>query len=84
MYDQIVRTTIEIKPEHRAQLMELAAKRGEKGFSNLVSEALDSYLEAQRQREQAVRAALAEIGSFTDDEVADLRTRTREIREAWR
>jgi len=27
-----MRTTIEIKPEHRAKLLELAAHRGQKGF----------------------------------------------------
>lgn len=34
-----MRTTIEIKPEHRAKLLELAARRGAKGFSELVDEA---------------------------------------------
>ena len=28
-----MRTTIELKPEHRAKLLELAARRGEKGFT---------------------------------------------------
>jgi hypothetical protein len=35
-----MRTTIEMKLEHRAKLLELAAHRGAKGFSELVSEAL--------------------------------------------
>ena len=42
-----MRTTIEIKPEHRAKLLELAARRGTKGFSELVGEALDAYLRAE-------------------------------------
>ena len=29
-----MRTTIEMKPEHRAKLLELAAHRGAKGFSS--------------------------------------------------
>jgi hypothetical protein len=33
MYDSSVRTTIELQPEHRARLLELAARKGEKGFS---------------------------------------------------
>jgi len=39
-----VRTTIEIKPGHRARLLEVAARRGEKGFSSVIAEALESYL----------------------------------------
>ena len=35
-----MRTTIEMKPEHRAKLFELAARRGAKGFSGLVAEAV--------------------------------------------
>ena len=46
-----MRTTIEIKPEHRARLLELAARRGNKGFSELVGEALEAYLRAETDRE---------------------------------
>ena len=45
-----MRTTIEIKPEHRAKLLALAARRGSKGFSELVAEALDVYLELEFDR----------------------------------
>lgn len=45
-----MRTTIEIKPEHRARILELAAARGEKGFSSAVADALDMYLEALSER----------------------------------
>lgn len=33
MHDGGVRTTLDLKPEHRAKLLEPAARRGEKGFS---------------------------------------------------
>ena len=42
-----MRTTIEIKPEHRAKLLELAARRGQKGFSHLIAEALEAFLRAE-------------------------------------
>ena len=38
------RTTIELTDLQRAQLLELAARRGERGFSKLVQEAVDAYL----------------------------------------
>src|SRR5271167_3479005 len=80
----IVRTTIEIKPEHRVRILELAASRGEKGFSTVIAEALELYLQAQSGRKDAVRRALALQGSMTAKEATSLLTRTRKIRATWR
>ena len=41
-----MRTTVEITSAQRARLLALAARRGDKGFSRLVQEALDAYLGA--------------------------------------
>jgi hypothetical protein len=79
-----MRTTIEMKPEHRARILELAANRGEKGFSTVVAEAPELYLEAQSGRTNAIRSALALKGSMREREAAGLLTRTREIRAEWR
>jgi predicted transcriptional regulator len=79
-----MRTTIEMKPEHRARILELAANRGEKGFSTVVAEALELYLEAQSGRTNAIRSALALQGSMTETEAAGLSTRTGRIRANWR
>jgi len=79
-----MRTTIEMKPEHRARLLELAATRGEKGFSSVVAEAVELYLEVQGCREGAIRNALALKGSMKETDAAELRTRTRAIRADWR
>jgi len=79
-----MRTTIEMKPEHRARLLELAAGRGEKGFSTVVAEALDLYLQAQEDRKDAVRTALSLKGSMSPKEAAELSAHTRKIRNHWR
>jgi predicted transcriptional regulator len=79
-----MRTTIEIKPEHRARVLELAASRGEKGFSAVVADALEFYLQAQRDRTKAIRKALALRGSIDEKEATRLRAETREIRTHWR
>ena len=42
-----MRTTVEMKPEHRSALLALAARRGEKGFSNLLAEAIDEFLQGE-------------------------------------
>jgi predicted DNA-binding protein len=79
-----MRTTIEMKPEHRARILELAANRGEKGFSTVVAEALEVYLEAHRSRMHAIESALALKGSMREPEAAGLLARTQGIRANWR
>ena len=79
-----MRTTIEMKPEHRARVHELAASRGEKGFSAVVAEALELYLDAQRGRSDAIRAALSLKGSINKTEASDLLAETRRARSNWR
>ena len=39
-----MRTTVEIKPEHRSALLALAARRGYKGFSAVLEKAIEIYL----------------------------------------
>jgi hypothetical protein len=79
-----MRTTIEMKPEHRKRLLKLAADRGEKGFSGVVAEALELYLEAHRGRRKAIRQALSLKGSLGDEDGAELLNKTRKIQANWR
>ena len=79
-----MRTTIEMKPEHRARILELAANRGEKGFSTVIAEALDLYLADQEGRADAIQKALALKGSMSEAEADGLLARTRQTRANWR
>ncbi|MGA3204471.1 MAG: hypothetical protein ABSF12_18420 [Bryobacteraceae bacterium] len=79
-----MRTTIEMKPEHRARILELAANRGEKGFSTVIAEALEMYLADQERRTNAIQNAVALKGSMSETEAADLLAQTRRIRANWR
>lgn len=79
-----MRTTIEITDEQRARLLELAARRGEKGFSRLIQEALDQYLRALDERREARTLALGLRGSFKADEAERLRDETARLRGSWR
>lgn len=84
MYDGLVRTTIELKPEHRARLLELAARRGEKGFSSVVGEAIEAYL-AQRTRNERLREKVLRLrGRLSGEEAERLRRRVAEVRGFWR
>lgn len=77
-----MRTTVEISDAQHHLLTELAARRGLRGFSPLVQEALDQYLDALAGAE--LEAALSLRGSMTDGEAADLRQRIEDSRATWR
>lgn len=79
-----MRTTIELKDEHRAALLALAARRKKKGFSTLIGEAVDAYLNSVRDEDEKRPRALAARGSFTNKEAEDLRKHVRELRRTWR
>jgi hypothetical protein len=79
-----MRTTVELKDEHRAKLLELAARRGEKGFSDLLAEAIDVYLETLSREDDLREIALGLQGSLTGKDVDELRSATRSLRKSWR
>jgi hypothetical protein len=81
-----MRTTVEITDAQRAKLLELAASRGEKGFSALVQEAIDLYLRMQSEstRRARVKAALSVLGTLGEREVRELAEATRALRKSWR
>lgn len=79
-----MRTTIELDDEHRARLLEIAARRGEKGFSRIIGEAVDAYLASLEASARSRRAALRLRGSLPADEARRLREETTALRESWR
>ena len=83
-YYGAMRTTVEIPDKQRARLLELAAQRGEKGFSRLVQEALELYLRENQARRERVAAARSTLGSFSQQEAESLRESVRVLRERWR
>ena len=84
MYDDLMRTTVEIDDAQRAELLRLAAQRGEKGFSSVIREALELYIQQHRAKKQVIAQALELEGSFSDDEADALEASIRKLREAWR
>ncbi len=81
-----MRTTVEITDAQRAKLLQLAASRGQKGFSTLVQEAIDLYLRMQTEssRRARVNAALSVLGTLGDKDVRALTEATRALRKSWR
>jgi hypothetical protein len=79
-----MRTTVEMKPEHRSALLALAARRGEKGFSSVLAEAIEEYLDQERTRVQRRKEVLSLEGSLSGPEAKYLRETTISLRENWR
>jgi metal-responsive CopG/Arc/MetJ family transcriptional regulator len=79
-----MRTTVELSDAVRARLLELAARRGERGFSALVEEALERYLEDEDRRRRQAEDAKAVIGVLGEREADELEASIRTLRERWR
>jgi hypothetical protein len=73
-----MRTTVELTDRTYTRLRAKAAERGMRGFSAIVEEALDRYL--QRGDEDLMSSLAEAEGAWSDRDVADWE-RTRE--EAW-
>ncbi len=79
-----MRTTIELKPEHRARLREIALRRKLRGVSHVIAEALDAYFDRfdrPRSRRRVVRRLK---GAISADEARHLRETARALRASWR
>ena len=79
-----MRTTVEIADHQRAKLLEIAARRGLKGFSILVQEAIELYLERAAAYDASVQAALATLGTLDEAEADALEASVAELRSRWR
>ena len=79
-----MRTTVEMKPEHRSALLALASRRGEKGFSSVLAEAIEEYLDEEKTRVRRRKELLSLAGSLSTKEARSLRGATIFLRENWR
>jgi hypothetical protein len=77
-----MRTTVEITDEQHRALSAIARRRGVRGFSPLVQEALDGYLANLHTDE--VDLLLGLEGALTDSEAQEIRSRINEVRTTWR
>lgn len=73
-----------MKPEHRSALLAMAARRGQKGFSAVLEEAIGVYLGGENERQQRLRGFQALKGSVTPNEADEMRKSTIDLRESWR
>ena len=73
-----MRTTVELRDDQHAALAMLASRRGLRGYSSLVQEALDLYL--REHASERLTEVLQLRGILAEDEAAEVEHR---IAEAW-
>jgi hypothetical protein len=77
-----MRTTVEITEEQHRALSAIAQRRGVRGFSVLVQEALDGYLANLSTDE--VDLLLGLEGVLSESDAREMRSRIEDARAAWR
>jgi metal-responsive CopG/Arc/MetJ family transcriptional regulator len=77
-----MRTTVDLPNEKIASLRALAAKRGLRGYSELIEEAVDLYL---RQVAQAgeLEEVIALAGTWSEEEIAELEEAIKSFWQRW-
>ena len=79
-----MRTTVELTDEQRARLLQEAARRGEKGFSSIIQEALDHYFSLDADRQAKVERARRAVGSLSGEDADRLEREVHKLRRTWR
>ncbi|MEW6183386.1 MAG: hypothetical protein AB1500_09480 [Bacillota bacterium] len=80
-----MRTTIELPNEKRAKLLAIAARRGLRGYSQLINEALDLYLVREEEKKAGeLKEILSLAGTITENEVAAVEESITEVWRKWR
>jgi hypothetical protein len=82
--ERAMRTTVEIDDRHRARFVALAARRGEKGFSRIIAQAIEQYLQAWIVQKRIERKTLKLRGSLSRRQAECLEKETARIRSSWR
>lgn len=82
--EEAMRTTVEITDEQRAALLALAAKRGLRGYSAIIQEAIDFYLKAVKSRRIRTKASLKLQGILTDEQAERMRKEIQGLWTRWR
>lgn len=74
---------MEIPDELRARLHAVAARRGWRGYSRVIKDAVEAYLRQQQLEEVARRSLLARQGSWDARAARVARQAVKEVRARW-
>lgn len=79
-----MRTTIELSDDLVSILHAIAVKKGYRGYSKVVEEALHFYLRENRESKIDLDRILKMRGSWPQEEANRVKTRLEEIRKNWK
>ena len=79
-----MRATVHIPDHLRAAVMAVAARRGYRGYSRVIVEALEFYLAEKVAQEDGLADVLAMKGTWSAEEGEDTRARIADVRSGWR
>jgi len=79
-----MRTTIELSEDLISIIHALAVKKGYRGYSRVIAEALDFYLKENEKREAGRKRILKMRGNWNLAEREKAKKRLEEIRKNWR
>ncbi len=79
-----MRTTVELSDDLIAALHALAVKKGHRGYSRIMEEAVKHYLCDHEKKERSLSVLMRMRGSWNAEEAAETRKKLEEIRKNWR
>jgi metal-responsive CopG/Arc/MetJ family transcriptional regulator len=79
-----MRTTVELSNEHRSSLHSLAARRGLRGYSKLIQEAVDLYIQEMTAKEGGAKHLLQMRGTWNKEEARKFQKKLGGIRKNWK
>lgn len=79
-----MRTTIELPDDLISILHAIAVKKGYRGYSKVIEEALNFYLRENENRETSREKILRMRGSWNLSEAEETKKRIEEIRKNWK
>ena len=79
-----MRTTVELSNDHRSSLHALAARRGLRGYSKLIQEAVDLYIQEMTAKEGGAKDLLQMRGTWNKEEARKFQKKLKGIRNNWK
>jgi metal-responsive CopG/Arc/MetJ family transcriptional regulator len=78
-----MRATIDLPDHLRAAVMGVAARKGYRGYSKVIIEALEFYLVEKESKETGFHDLLSLRGAWSKKEASEVRARIEEARTNW-
>jgi hypothetical protein len=78
-----MRTTIELQDRHRSLLYSLAIKKGVRGYSSIIEEALDTYVDHLSKKNGLKKDVLQMMGSWQEEDISQAKEKIKKMRKNW-